>query len=411
MTLIYAERCDDLIFVISDTFWERPLLGKSKEWRMEPSAKIINFERMTVGFAGNIEIAIAGLKAIQGKEPAESWKLLLAIHQSSNQATDFVFVDHKAFILSLISGGRIKEVQNCHIGSSTGFAEFQRLRIVGDTPSEHPVTTLGVVRMPDNISETAATRYSMSLNRFHECLNSGMVAEPDWGGFAVPWYLTTGENRYGDYLSVARSPIDSVEISPQGVSNIPLNDRIFGGHQLGFTGSSGGFAAHFIRGGFGFIYRGFEQSGVELEKHIGINPYDFALLADGIDCFSFGIWRNVTNDTIQLYNFVGVKNSDGIAFLLKFREDELLGRIRNAGGEAVDFSQGILPGLERAGKFVSNLETIDWITFVIQARLELAKLSGDSKKEAVAFSEMVIWRSSIGEIKLEIEFSFPKRES
>ena len=409
MTIVYAEKLDDLIFVLADTFWERPLLGQSRDWRMEPLSKIVNLEnKVTISFSGNADLASTAISRVRESNCLGTRSLLLNAHLASGKTVDFVLVDHENFSLILISDGVSTEVRNCHLGSPRGFTKFQELR---HGESDHEIaaqTMLSLVRSPDGVSDTSSGRYSHSLKKFQQTLVQSNEPESDWGGFAVPFYLNSAGWTYGSYLENTRAPLDTVELSPAGPSAVPHNDLISGGYQIGFTGSNLGYAAHFVNGGFGFIYRGFEQQALQIAKYTQVNPYNFALEAEKIGCSSFGTWRSAINDSVQLYNFVAQSSTDGIRFLLKFREEELLGRISSSSaGQFVDFSQGVLAALNRAGEFELVPETLNLITFVVLARSELAKLCDDKEKWRKTLRELAIWQQTVAAMKFSTKFSFP----
>lgn len=407
MTLIYAERLKDLVFLMADTYWEQTLLGRNKDWRSEPLTKIVNVGNgVTVAFAGNSDLARSAISNVLKSNCTDAQSILLAAHLESNGTVDFILVDHKLFQLFRISEGVSIEVQTCHLSSHEGFSKFQGLRIATENAGPPDMTYLSIVKSPEKISTESAEKYASSLKKFQQTLLRETNPHSDWGGFVVPFYLTKQGFTYGSYLENFRSQLAEEEVSPVGSSAIPHNDLVTGGYQIGFTGSTKGFAAHFVNGGFGFIYTGFENQKLEPKKYTLTNPYDFALAAENIGCASFGTWRSAVNDTVQLYNYVAEGNVQGIAYLLKFREEELLARI-NSSGNVADFSAGVLAALNIAGELVTGIETLHLITFVLQARSELAKLSSDTEVWKRAVREVAIWQQTIAAIKFSMSFNFP----
>ena len=248
MTFIYFRLLNDLFYIISDTFSENIKTRERYNPFSVPVIKIININSScTIAYAGNRYRALEALRSVHQKHGDVDQTLmhLLDVHRSSKnieERVDFISFNHRTFCAHIIKDDTCVQQSVGYIGSKDALELFQETRHERLTLA----TYFGGVKLNDFASRQSNELYASDLSAFSATLCRG---GKDFGGFAIPFFVSHHDHRYGSYVENRRGPIDIEHWDVNG-GVINFQDKHFGGYQLLFWGKQY-FAAYFPFGKIG----------------------------------------------------------------------------------------------------------------------------------------------------------------
>lgn len=412
MTLIYAERRDDMIYFLADTFWERPLTGEQRSWSLNPLVKLISLRSgVLVAYAGNSDQAERAIEQSINAPQPDLLELLIASHLESRlhgNEVEFLVAFQDDLTLVQIKNGAAATVTNSFLGSAANFNRFQSVRHSG-CGSDFDQTMISVVDLPEGCSPESCNRYSSAMHAFQATISEPV--DEECGGICVPYILTRARGSFMHYLGVWRGAIQEQELSLDGSGSVPFNDPFNGQCILAFGGHASGFFAHFVEGGFAFVHRGFSEDRLSARIIRGVDPYDVAdeLTRRGMPA-GFSTWRSAERDASKIRNLINSRQSERAAKLITESATSLAKRLSSTDQlQNVSFDEGFLQPLREFVSIECSLDDLNHLGFLIQARFVVLQQGGDGAVAANAQKEWNSWREMSSALRFRISMNkFPE---
>lgn len=394
MSFVYAEKCNDLIYIIGDTYWERPGAGIYDQWKLEPMVKVVILPQGKIAaFAGNSEAANAAFTKIFENSFTDAISVLLEANINSilnGQSVDFVLANQNDLSLIEIANGEIQVKQNAYLGSQSAFNLFQRIRGKDSTVEASADVKFSIFKAPDNVEPASANRYTSALRAFEKTVRE--LNDNTCGGFPIPVFLTKWQMRFGAYLHAIRAPLSTTDSPPGKWATLSLQDALSGGYQMILAGNGDAFSFHYPYGNVGFVYTGFRKNGLYAPKIKANDPFDFAYEAESAGCPpSISSWRSPANDRWKITQLVDAKEWVRAEALIQDSGIQLINHLAEQNPEiSFDKSKSLCSNLRLIDEFKSERAYLDQIAFLLDAE---RVLRGNMAGEAGANYEW--WKSSL----------------
>lgn len=257
MSLIVARKYKDHFVLVGDTKLTYPSFDKNSPKDGLIKSVIVN-PQLVISVAGIVEFGNIALQKVKDGIPKDQLlKVIQKIHETSEYKTEFLICFGLPDVeLISIKQGETESVQVGWIGSHSAFDKFQNYYHNPEEVEElfNDVTTLKVIRLPDEIDEVGRGIYSKMFFSMNGVIEDPTITEV--GGFTIPIIYEKGRFEYVSYGYVYRKPIDLDAEFPDGLGGI-IN---FGGAEDGsfcvnFSGSlESKIAIHFYQGNLGVTY-------------------------------------------------------------------------------------------------------------------------------------------------------------
>lgn len=371
MTFVYTEKRNDLIYILADTFWERPSRGVYDQWKLDPMVKIVPLPQGKVAaFAGNSYAAEEAFKTLFENFPTNAADVLLACNRASimsGQSVDFILADQNDLSLFEIANGEMHKRQNVYLGSNSAFSLFQCTRGV-DHGSERPEhVKFRIQKMPDGVQKDSAERYGAALDAFEKAIRE--LNDGSCGGFPIPIFMTKWEISFGAYLHTIRAPLSMSESKPGEWGALSFQDSILGGYQVIFAGNEKAFSLNYPYGNIGFIHTGYKNDGLFARKLTVNDPYDFTHAAESAGCPpSISSWRNYANDGWKIRQLIDSEEWFLAERLMQNCGVQVIKHLASMNPDVpFDDTKNLYHNLRLVDEFHSDSENLDHITFLLDA--------------------------------------------
>jgi hypothetical protein len=394
MSFVYAEKCQDLIYIIADTYWERPGAGVYDQWKLRPMVKVVILPHSKVAaFVGNSESAEAAFKKLFENSLADAASVLLEANKNSilnGQSVDFILANQNDLSLIEIANGEIQAKQNIYLGSQSAFNLFQRIRGKDSTVEATVDVKFSIFKAPDNVEPASANRYTAALRAFEKTVRE--LNDNTCGGFPIPVFLTKWQVRFGAYLHAIRAPLSISDSAAGEWATLSLQDALFGGYQMILAGNGDAFSFHYPYGNVGFVYTGFRKNGLYAPKINANDPFDFAYQAESAGCSpSISSWRSTATDRWKIMQLVDAKEWVRAEALIQDSGIQVINHLAEQNPDiSFDKSKSLFHNLSLIDEFQSEKEYLDQIAFLLDAELVLR---GNMAGEAAANCDW--WKSNL----------------
>ncbi len=403
MTLVYAQKFDDLIYIISDTFSENEATKKKVNYFTEPIQKIWPVDaRFVFAFSHNSHEFGKFYKKCKSETNLD-FDRISQIYGESN-SFDIIVVDTKECIMTKLSCAQIS-VSNVHyLGSKSGFELFQSLK---HEPRNAEGTFIGIVGLPEGASELSCNAYAASLSAFKTALFN---TDKTFGGIAVSYLISRQEKRYGTYADVYRAPIGEHELLPNTSQTISFQDESNGGFLVSVWGSEDCSAFYYSAAMIGYLSNQNAEEFGDYRKCGNLDGYEFVNITEkagaGAGISSWDSWQSMGQKIGQILNQARVNpDNERVDFAQKLlikMEDSIIKKINT-----INEPRGItLSQLESI--FSDNIEInvdvdiCNSIDRYLSLRSNLAILTAGSANAVPLRQQHHVWRESMTRLKFRI---------
>lgn len=406
MTLVIAQKTEDQIFLLSDTFSENEKTATQYNWFVEPLVKIVKVnEEFVVAYSGNSEVALECLKSAASIHSDDMVAHFLDSHllsKDDGSIVEYIAVNSLHRLLFSIKNGIASQVDMAYIGSQSGFAKFRQYQARIGGPRSNEETVIEIRRAINGLSERSTEKFNEYFSAFKETL---LVTDGTYGGLLVPYVIAENFCGYLPYLINHRGEVSSEETSHQSPHPLSFQDQTRGAFSASFWGTDEAFAAYYFYGASGVVYSGLDISGIECELISKIDGYDFVGIAEAKGCGEgvFSMWNSWQNDLSKVGVYFGRGEKSKSELMLKSvcaQIEKKLGAMNE--GRVFDFGDNIHSNASDAGAVVFDIEAINMLTAYSERKVAFYNASGNAKMASSWSQELVEWKATIGQLKFQL---------
>lgn len=250
MTLIYARKFDDLMYIISDTAASTPLLQTSEHPLYSPQFKIQPVsEHIAFAYAGSTYF-VEKMPNFVGRNSTFEEVRDACSHTArlSDGETEYVLMDRASWRLCKITSAGAVDCDTAMLGTQGGKERFQSTRA---SMQNCEATAFWIVGLPIETTEAPSNnQYARDLIAFTDTLDFN---DRDVRGIAIPFIVTRETQKFMHYARALRAPLDISELSTGEPQPISFQDSHNGGCSVSFCGGGDWIAYHLLEAGFGMF--------------------------------------------------------------------------------------------------------------------------------------------------------------
>lgn len=395
MTLIIAQKVEDLIFIYADTFSNNDFTRESINWFQQPMKKIFRLtDRFVVSFSGSsyyMMKMINDAKAASVEEIGDIEELW-----GRNVEIDLVIIDTEKFNLHRMSERGVENLDACYIGSRSGFEKYQRLRHT-DIPPEY--TGFYMVRMPEGATPRGHEVFGNAHQAFQAVL---FETDGSFGGVPISYVVTPEEQTFGTHCAVYRGPLNEEEVAPGRWTPMVFRDAVEGQFIASIWGSRNTSAIYFPNAMLGFLGSQDQEDTTEYIKYSKTDGYDFTFeterLGVGAGISTWNSWQNEFNEVKQ---YIQERNRDKANYIINKMRSTITHQLKAWNEKFDEESDNFFKSISQSGAINIDIGMINAISAYYSVKVELLKtLYGAVDKDLS--TQKNAWGAMVADLRFQV---------